>query len=310
LKSILAVRRGGLGDLLVILPSLRLLRSVFPEARITLVARPAYGRLFLETGVTDSVEDEDDFRWASLVDPEAPGRFGLSSFPRPEAVVGWFHSKAGAVFHRSASALWPEAEVRSLFADPAEGRPLNRTFFDLTIEYVLSSGRQARAFGECAGLPYLPRVPAGRFAVVHPGSGGRRKIWPFDRFLEIIRFLAGKGYSGAVVTGEVEGFLEARLAEIDLPLDWRRLRSPTISDLALLLSETAIYLGNDSGVTHLAAVLGIPGLAVFRKEFSSVWRPGGKIEVISADDVRDISTEAVQAELLDRGLVLPMDDGA
>jgi heptosyltransferase-3 len=309
LKSILAIRRGGLGDLLVILPSLRLLRSAFPEARITLVARTAYGRLFLEAGVADSIEDADDFRWAPLVDPDAPARPGLFSLPEPRAVLGWFHSGAGAAFHPSASALWPGAEVRSLFVDPAEGRPLNRIFFDLTREYVLSSKRPTNAFGECAGLPYPPRVPAGRFAVVHPGSGGQRKIWPLDRFLEIVQFLAGKGYSGAVVTGEAEGVLEARLAEIELPTGWRRFCSLTISDLANLLVGAAIYLGNDSGVTHLAAVLGVPGLAVFREEFSSAWRPGGKIEVISADDVHDISTEAVQAELLDRGLVLPIDDG-
>jgi heptosyltransferase-3 len=298
-----------LGDLLIILPSLRLLRSAFPEARITLVARAAYGRLLLEAGVVDVIEDAEDFRWAALVDSGAREHSGLSSSPEPWAVLGWFHSGAGAAFSRNASALWPKASVRSLIADPAAGRPLNRFFFELTKAFISDSGRPRQVFEECARLPYPPRVPAGRTAIVHPGSGGRRKLWPFDRYLDIVRFLAGKGYSGVVVTGEAEELLEGRLAETELPSGWRPLSGPSLADLACLLAGAAIYLGNDSGVTHLAAVLGVPGMAVFRTEFAAAWRPGGDIGVISAGDVQEIPAEAVRAALIGRGLVLPMADG-
>ena len=65
----------------------------------------------------------------------------------------------------------------------------------------------------------------------------------------------------------------------------------------LLLSGASLYLGNDSGVTHLAAVLGVPGAAVFREEFAGAWHPGGKIAQVSAADVRDISVEAVLSSL-------------
>ena len=170
-------------------------------------------------------------------------------------------------------------------------------------------GRPMKVFEECARLPFPARVPAGRFAIVHPGSGGRRKQWPFDRFLEIVRFLAGKGYSGFVTTGEAEELWEGRLAKMELPPDWRRLSGLSLSDLARLLAGAAIYLGNDSGVTHLASVLGVPGVAVFRTEFAAAWRPGGEIGVISADDVQEIPADAVRAELIGRGMVLPIVEG-
>jgi heptosyltransferase-3 len=311
MTSIVAVRWGGLGDLLVILPSLRLIRAAFPEARITLVARIAYSRIFLAAGVVDVIEDAENFQWAALVD--AGVKANPRDFPLPEAdiVLGWFHSKAGADFQAQASTVWPKAITRSFVADPSAGRPLNQSFFDLTTKFAEDLNRPTAAFWECARLPLPPHIPAGqrrqsgletpagRFAVVHPGGGGRRKLWPVDRFLEIVGFLAGRGLAGVIVTGEAENHLDAELTGLTLPPGWIRWDRPPLFDLAALLAGSAFYLGNDSGVTHLAAVMGIPGLAVFRSEFADAWRPGGRITVVSSGDIRDLTPAAVLAELAD-----------
>ena len=315
LVSILAVRRGGLGDLLVALPSLRLLRSAFPEARITLVARITYGRLFPDSGIVDLLENADDFRWAALADSTVRAGAEVPSLPNADFVVGWFHSKAGATFRENAAAVWPTADVRPLFADSKGDRPLNHVFFDLTAGFIREQIRPVAAFEDCASLPFTPQkmnsdggssagepMP-GRSIVVHPGGGGRKKLWPMDRFLEAMAFLSSRGFEGVVVTGEAEDHLEPFLAGPALPSGWRRLRHPPLGELTALLARSAFYLGNDSGVTHLAAALGVPGLAVFRSEFLPAWNPGGRITVVSAADVRDISFASMRDRLISTGLI-------
>jgi len=302
MNSLIAVRRGGLGDLLVALPAVRLLRSAFPEFRITLVSRRTYGCLFAEAGITDAVEDADDFRWAALTGAaELRGREEFS-FPEPGIAVGWFHSPTASDFEKSAAALWSRASIWAFTADPVAGEPLSRSFFNQTTACIRRWNRPAAPFEECARLPLPPRPappgsPARPYAVVHPGGGSRLKLWPGERFREIIRALAAAGLSGAVVLGEAETSLKTEWAGSSLPSGWILLDRPPLLDLAALLAGASFYLGNDSGVTHLAAALGAPGLAVFRSEFFRAWRPGGRINVVSAPDVRGLSAAAVLLRL-------------
>ena len=301
-KTVIAVRRGGLGDLLIALPSLRLLRAVFPEARIVLVARPPYGRLLAAAGVVDAVEDADDFRWAALASPEAAtGAAGSRLRPSADLVVGWFHSATSKDFRSAAAALWPEAEIQAFKSDPAAGRPLNKTFFEQTAAALSLTGRRISAFEDCARLP-IPeredrskrenRLSAGPYIVVHPGSGSRDKLWPGDRFREVIRRAAEAGYSGEVVLGEAEEDIRAEWtawSESNRPGGWTLLDRPPLEDLAALLAGASFYWGNDSGPTHLAAVCGTRGAALFKEILARAWDPGGNITVISAPEVREIS---------------------
>jgi len=295
-----------LGDLLSALPSLRLLRAVFPEARIVLVCRPAYGRLLASAGVVDAVEDADDFRWAVLASPEAAVMAGAGrNLPPADLIAGWFHSPAAGDFRSAAAVLRPAAEIRAFESDPAAGRPLNRSFFEQTAAAFPGSGRRTGAFEDFARLP-LPawkdaagrrnRFPAEPYVVVHPGSGSRDKLWPGERFREIIRRGAEAGFSGAVVLGEAEEALRAEWTawdEAERPNGWRLLDRPPLEDLAALLAGASFYWGNDSGPTHLAAVLGTRGAAAFKDAFARAWDPGGRIAVVPAPDVREISAAAM-----------------
>lgn len=105
--------------------------------------------------------------------------------------------------------------------------------------------------------------------------------------------MAGNGFSGAVVLGEAESAIRIEWSSFAFPPGWILLDRPSLLSLAALISGAAAYFGNDSGITHLAAALGTPGLAVFRSEFIKAWRPYGMIETLEAPDVRDISVDSV-----------------
>jgi len=268
MNSLLAIRLGGLGDLLVILPSLNFLRRAFPGGRIVLRARPEYGSLLRGREVVDEVRPVD-----------APER-NAETF---DLRIGWFQKRSSV----------PDAAGRYFVFDPAAGSSVSRFFFDQTAAFVRESGdRAVPDFDGCARLPGAVSGLRTGPAVIHPGSGGRRKCWPPDRFLAVAADLARRGFAGRFVVGDADADIAAGLKPAHLPSGWEILDSPPLPDLAALLESAPLYIGNDSGVTHLAAACGTPVVALFRSEFVASWRPFGRTTVLAADEVDGIPLEA------------------
>lgn len=117
--------------------------------------------------------------------------------------------------------------------------------------------------------------------IVHPGSGGREKCWPLDRFEHLIESLDSPV---RVVIGEVE----AEQWDAKTLARWRDaydvVQCATPLDLHGELREAKQYIGNDSGPTHLAAQLGLPTVAMFGPSDSARWGPRGPAVTILAPD--------------------------
>ncbi|MGH2371691.1 MAG: glycosyltransferase family 9 protein, partial [Chloroflexota bacterium] len=127
-------------------------------------------------------------------------------------------------------------------------------------------------------------VGAGPFAVLHPGSGRARKNWPAAAWARVIDALQRRrSLSLVLIAGPADdealrSFREARAAgpgyEPGAGPDVV-LAGAALPHLAAVLERAALYLGNDSGVTHLAAGLGVPTVAVFGPTDPAIWRPRG-----------------------------------
>lgn len=119
-----------------------------------------------------------------------------------------------------------------------------------------------------------------RVLVLSPGSGAREKNWPVEFYLEVAewweRHFRGKSL---VVLGPAE---EERGASGDR---WRcaaALRDLDLARLAALISRCDLYLGNDSGVTHMAAALGVETVALYGPTDPVQWAPRGqRVRVIT-----------------------------
>jgi heptosyltransferase III len=292
MRRLLLLRPGGLGDLLVTLPSARLLRRFDPQAEFSLAARPAYAAVFAAAGLVDRVLDLDDRVWAPLFSGSTAGPLPGGPFSE---LWAWF-------LHPPPDSLTPAAAAGTLggahfiVADTASGLPLRRDFFLRTAAAAgIAAGEDE--FAACSLLPR--REPthdlpfSGPFAVVHPGSGGRRKRWPADRFLSLVGLLAGRGLPGLLITGPAEEE-DVFPTGAPLPPGWRRVHSPPLEDLASWLAACRLYIGNDSGVTHLAAAAGAPALAFFLEENLPAWEPGGRVTVLTAPRLEDISLADVR----------------
>lgn len=113
--------------------------------------------------------------------------------------------------------------------------------------------------------------------LIHPGAGARWKRWPAESFARVVETLRWQGHEVALIAGPADE--EAlRLVQEALGTPAPAFRNLPLGSLAALLSRAALFLGNDSGVTHLAALAGTPLLALFGPTDPATWAPvGGRV---------------------------------
>ena len=150
--------------------------------------------------------------------------------------------------------------------------------------------------------------PTVKPVVIHPGSGGAHKCWHLDNFLAVARMLEKEGTDSVFLLGpaEMERFGESTISYIrelgnlltDLPL----------SDVLAILSCSRAFLGNDSGITHLAAALGIRTVAVFGPTDPAIYRPIGSAVTILQNNTPDF-TAATSEDLQNKAAAVLLATG-
>jgi ADP-heptose:LPS heptosyltransferase len=110
--------------------------------------------------------------------------------------------------------------------------------------------------------------------ILAPGSGAREKNWPARSFAAVAEWWREqRGGECLVILGPVE---EERGGFEPLVRQYKTARNLTLAELAALIARGDLYLGNDSGISHLAAALGIPTLSLFGPSNVKKWRPQGE----------------------------------
>ena len=117
--------------------------------------------------------------------------------------------------------------------------------------------------------------------VLHPGSGSKKKVWPLDRFRDLLTYLQGNVPSRfLIVLGPAEGPEVEKVFEVGGPGTVVLGKGLSLLQLASVMEGCRLFIGNDSGVSHLAAALGIPTLTIFGPTDPRVWSPRGKRVVV------------------------------
>ncbi len=114
--------------------------------------------------------------------------------------------------------------------------------------------------------------------VIHPFSGGKHKNWPLRSYEQL--------------AGQLKQAVEW-IAGPEQDLDGA-VRFDNLADLACWLSGARLYIGNDSGITHLAAALGVPTLALFGPTDPKVWGPrGDNVTAFRSEPMNSLSVDVV-----------------
>lgn len=276
---VLILRGGAVGDFIVTLPALTAIATRWPQAHRTLAAHPRLRRLALAGGHVHAFRSLDDADFGGLF-AEAPE--GLSPALRNwlggfDAAVSFLHDPPGAVMRTLARAgiahvLTVSPIIAAGHAADALAGPLRA--WDCPVPDVctpcLRLPPEVRAEGARRLAAYGPAV-----ATLHPGSGSRAKNWPTERYLELARRLRLQaGLQPVFVLGEADGDARAMLTRANAEA-WPVLPPSDLADLAAVLASARVHVGNDSGITHLAAAVGTPVVALFGPSDPAVWEPRG-----------------------------------
>lgn len=269
---------GALGDVLLSLPCIHLIRGC--NHRIHFAGRPDIGRLLFGTGLVQEVSSAQGAFYASL----------YTDSPAPEAAA--FLSRFSRAF------------VFSAKSRPAVASHLQRIITDVKVIITIPESAECRHAGEfrlqqLSGpqelhahipVPDIFRKAAmhmlqgmgygghGKIVAVHPGSGGRKKNWPLKNFLELgMKLLVNKERSVIFLCGPAE---DAGTKEEVRRFSGQQERvilldNADLTAVAAVLSLSELYIGNDSGISHLAAAVQTPSLVLFGPSDPRIWRPAG-----------------------------------
>ena len=292
----LAVHPGALGDVLLAVPALRALRAT-AASPVVLGARPHIGALLAMLGVVDRAVAFEALGLDALFVDDAACR---PRWPPIDRLVCWFGAR-DPTFARRATTLVPGAVVAPSVGDQGPvwehllatiAGPRGEWRDPVAVpEALRAEGRAALVAAGCEGpRPWL---------VVQPGAGSAAKCWPAEAFARTITTLATRARVNVVVhVGPADADAAAALRRhLGAGVAW--LVNPSLPALAGVLAEAAIYLGNDSGVSHLAAALGVPALVLFDARHLA-WRPwwsGARARIVTLTATVAEEVDAVVAEL-------------
>lgn len=286
---ILVIRGGAIGDFILTLPAIGLLRESFPAAHIEIlgyrhIASLAERRYYADA--TRSIEYAPlagFFNPKSDLDPDLSEYFGgfhqvISYIYDPDQLFEKSLRKAGVKNLISVSpkigdsdhaarqlalplqqmALWLEDPAAEFFPSPE----------DLAIAKQWVESRQDS-----------------RVLAVHPGSGGERKNWPLPAWQEFLtaEHRTGRWDKILVVGGESD---TPRLAALrrSLPSEGMTfLEGIPLPVLGAVLGRSSQFVGHDSGISHLAAAAGANCLLMFGPTDPQIWAPANDhVSVITA----------------------------
>lgn len=131
--------------------------------------------------------------------------------------------------------------------------------------------------------------PLEELVVIHPGSGALRKCWHMSNYLAVAQKLLAAGKTVLFLLGpaESEKFSPATIKKFSNVAQC--LKHLPFTQVVRLLSCTNVFIGNDSGITHLAAMLGVRTIAVFGPTNPDIYRPLGKDVSVVVDRTPDFS---------------------
>ncbi|MHC4432224.1 MAG: glycosyltransferase family 9 protein, partial [Planctomycetota bacterium] len=142
----------------------------------------------------------------------------------------------------------------------------------------------------------------GRLVVIQPGSGGSEKCWYIGNFLAVAAGLASNGFEVVFLLGpaEQERFSDETIGQI-------RGAAPCLADLSLtdvlgLLSCAHSFVGNDSGIAHLAGAMGVKTAVVFGPTDRGMYKPlGPAVTAVAGSEATFASKPSIslQRTLLD-----------
>jgi heptosyltransferase-2 len=294
--KILVIRGGAIGDFILTLPAIAALRQQFPEAHLEVLGYPHIVQLALAGGLVNRVQPiearglanffarngelSEDLRdyfsefniiVSYLYDPDEIFKTNVARCSPGQFIVGPHRPDEANKIHATKVFLQPLERLAIFASDVVPRLPL-------------------------ASQPATPNLQL----ALHPGSGSERKNWSEEKWGELIeQLLATTDVNLLLVGGEAEGERLQRLAAALPPTRCTVAKHLPLAELARRLKSCIGFAGHDSGITHLAAAVGLPCVVLWADTVEEIWRPQGeRVQIIrELSGLSNLSVSRVAAEL-------------
>ena len=255
-----------MGDFVLTLPALASLRSRFPESRLEILGYPGIAALAVGAGLADDVLPLESTRFTGFFVENGSWTDDVTAWlAKFDCIISYLHDPRG-IFRANVARCGPARFIagphrpdETLGVHAAE--QLLRPLSELGLRSPKSQPKLS-----------WPSSHAKRLAV-HPGSGSEKKNWPEEKWAELLRQM---DFDVLLIGGEAEGDRCARLAAM-MPVGRVEVaQNVPLLDLAWRMADCSAFIGHDSGITHLAAALDLPGLVLWGETDLKTWQPKSK----------------------------------
>jgi len=293
----LVIHQGALGDFILTLPALVTLRKAFPHAKSVIM-----GYL----GILELVEQRFYAEQILSIDQRGMASFFVKQGVLDQSLYQFFSTfNLVVVFGKDREEILTQNLKRV-----CQGKIIHMNPFPSLGERIHVTDHLLKQCGQngipvTEGIPRLHLTPSDRdwgedfwirkgltekertgVVLLHPGSGSKRKVWPLKQFSGLAHYFQHDLKSRVlVILGPAEG-LEVQKAFEDIrppaPI-W--VRGLSLRQLASVMEGCRLFIGNDSGLSHMAAALGLPTIAIFGPTDPNVWGPRGKKVLVIRKDI-------------------------
>ena len=294
---ILVIRPGAIGDTLLTFPVIQALKTHWHASHVTLVGNAAVLLLAQAYGIADEISNFESAQWSALFSDNPIHAPWLRTQLRDiDAAICWLRDPDGIV-ERNLRANGINHVIIAPGRPPAGEHIHEVAYLARTVGLAIDISSYALSKQESTAS-HSTSEP---FIAIHPGSGGAQKCWPVRHFATVIRELWQRSIPVLLLAGPAD---HKRLQELlyllpepaNTPLLHTLIDAPLLP-LAQKLHGCKGYLGNDSGITHLAAMLRVPTVAIFGPSDPAIWHPiGSCARVVHKPALEDVSPEQVLRE--------------
>jgi ADP-heptose:LPS heptosyltransferase len=285
LKRALIIRPGGIGDAALLIPSLKILKTLEPEIQIDLLCEPRNMSIFWGSPFVSDLFNYKNLRdlisikktrYDIVVDTEQSHLLSaaLTSSFQQSLKVGFDTNERGRVYDIKVGYFQNQYERDSffrLFEGVIRGWPPRPGWEP---PYLFPTPGERQKVSSLLGDIKRPIV------CIFPGASIKERRWPVERWAGAARYLWENGRRPVLLGGADEWNLTNEIVkQVESPL-LNLCNKLTLSETGALFEKTRLLISADSGILHLGALADLPTLSLFGPGIAKKWAPRGDKHIV------------------------------
>jgi lipopolysaccharide heptosyltransferase II len=281
-SRLLLIRPGGIGDAVLLVPAIKLLRDVFPVARIEVLAEKRNCGVFNLCPGIDHIFCYDSplellavlkSNYDVVIDTEQWHRLSalVARMIRSRVKIGYATNARQRMFTHPVDYIHDIYELRNFFKLL---NPLGIEAPATVVPPFLTIHKEVQRVADSM-LGNFVQTP---FITLFPGTSTVEKCWGVEKFRQLARRLIDEGHAVVVVGGKEDAITGSTIVHGTSCLNLVGMTSLCVT--AGVLNRSQLLVGGDSGVLHIGAGLGTPTVSLFGPSSTDKWAPSGKQHVV------------------------------